>query len=181
MGSGTTRRVAAARRRYARNHRPEDLQSHKALSNQLKKEIRRVRRANWRRMLQKLSTDPDQPNKSLFGASEWSRKSAGKPRADPHLPEMRKAEGKIYTADNNEKAEILVAKLSPPMEEADLTDINAKKLLDREAVRVLDIDYKMSEKELQKAVNWLPNNKAPGLDGIMNEVIKIAASSVLKA
>ena len=92
---------------------------------------------------------------------------------------MRNAEGEVYTADNNEKAEIPAAKLFPTTEEADLTDIDARESLNDESIRALDIDYKVSEEELRKTVNWLPKNKAPGPGGITSEVIKLAAPPVM--
>jgi len=46
------------RRRYNIHNRDQDLQSFKALSNQLKKELWRVSRDNWRRFVAELTTDP---------------------------------------------------------------------------------------------------------------------------
>ena len=142
--------------------------------------MRRVRRANWRHILEELSTDPNQSNKRLWGMSKWSQKSTRKSRADPHLPNMRKAEGKAYTANNNEKAEILAAKLFPATEKADLRDINIGESLNSESICALNIDHKVSKKELRRIINWLPNNKAPGPDDIINEIIKIAVPSIIK-
>jgi hypothetical protein len=59
-----------ARRRYNETHQEENLQSYKSLSNQLKHEIRRNARGNWRRFVEKTTSDPSKPhNKGLWRLS----------------------------------------------------------------------------------------------------------------
>ena len=47
-----------ARRWYNAHNQPQDLQSHKTLTNLLKKELKRVSRDNWRRFVDEFSANP---------------------------------------------------------------------------------------------------------------------------
>ena len=83
--------------------------------------------------------------------SEWSRKSAGKPTADPHLPDMRKAEGETYTANNDEKAEILGA-YRPIALENTLAKLMEKIVTTRMVRR---------RKSCYRGIKWAGENNAP--------------------
>ena len=149
---------------------------HKALTNQLQKEIRRTSRSNWRRFVHDLTSDQSKAyNKGLWTLSQWSRKCAGTPQDDPHLPDLRKSPDSPLTADNEEKTKILAERFFPTTGNADLNNITDGELLER---RLVDVNPNISPEEICEMVKKLPNNKAPGPDKIPNEILKIVAPVV---
>ena len=167
-----------ARRRYTTNHREEDLQSHKTLANQLKKEIRRAGRTNWRRMLEEVTSNPAKPyNEGLWGLSRWSRRSAGKPYMDPHIPELRRRVGDEYSTGNAEKAEIFKEKFNPTAVQVDLADINVE---EQHQYRQdpTQPSPEVSKAEINQIIKGLATGKTPGPDGVPNEVLKLIPSEV---
>ena len=103
---------------------------------------------------------------------QWSRKCAGIPQDDPHLPGLRRSSDNTPTADNEERMRILAEKFFPTTGNADLSDIGDEEQPER---RLIDISPNTSPEEICELVRKLPNNKAPGPDEIPNEILKIAA------
>jgi len=157
-----------ARRRLNVSHDEEDRRQHKNLSNQLKHEMRRNARANWRRLIEDLTNNSPSNGKGLWKLSRWSRRVAGKPHADPHIPALRRHEGETPTDDDNERTRILAEKFFPQPPQVELDDT----IGETQATRTLQIKPTVTTEELQGILRWLPNNKAPGPDGIPNEVLK---------
>ena len=157
-----------ARRRYNDHHRPGDLALFKGLSNQLKHEIRRTARANWRRLVNDLSEDPKHPySQGLWRLSRWSRQVADKPHADPHLPALRRGEGDELTEDDEERSRILAEKFFPGASQAE----RAGDASVPQHAPPVDIRQEVTGEEMATVLRNLPSGKAPGPDGIPNEVL----------
>jgi Reverse transcriptase (RNA-dependent DNA polymerase)/Endonuclease-reverse transcriptase len=167
-------RVKQARRRYTCHHRPEDRQSYKSTSNQLKHELRRNSRALWRNLVSLITTDQRQPhNKGLWKLSKWSRHTAGKPHSDPHLPALRRQNSQQTTTNDQTCTEILVKKFFPP---PPVTPPNlAEPSQDR---RALQMNPEVTKKEIKRVLKRLPRGKAPGPDRIPNEILSLLAPDI---
>jgi hypothetical protein len=171
--------LAATRRsrtQYSQTHSPWDRASHRSLQNQLKREMRRVGQAAWRTFIQDSTRDgPQNPhNKGLWRLSKWSRKAAGKPKDDPHIPALRRTARDPLTQDNRQKVEILAEKFFPQVGSADLSDINEEAPLAAQ----LDISNWVSEEELKEVIRKLPNGKAAGIDRVANEAWKLVVPHI---
>ena len=64
--------------------------------------------------------------------------------------------------------------------EADLANINKIEVIRARITNLLNILYKVTEKELKKIINRLPKDRALGPDSITNKVIYIVAPLILK-
>lgn len=164
-----------ARRKYNATESDQDWVEFKNYRSQLTKELRRVGRANWRRFL----TDPSDSlehtrNKGLWQISRWSKRYAGKPPTPPHLPPLRRTESDMYCYKDNEKSQILAEKFFPTTGNADLSDIDSGAT----PVRNIAIPYSVTTEQLLSMIQSLPNNKAPGPDGIPNEALKIILPAI---
>jgi hypothetical protein len=158
-----------ARRRYNASGTEEDRVAHKELSKQLKKELARASRANWRSFVDLFTSAPvPQHNRNLWTLSKWSRQRAGKPQPPPHLPEMRRTVQEALTDSNKEKTQILKEKFFPTGGQADLVDIAGEAIPEHS----LNIPSTITADALKETIRKLPNGKAPGPDGLPNEVLK---------
>ena len=161
-----------ARRRYHDTGADHDRTSYQSFQSLLKKELRRVGRANWRRFIEQSTSAPDNPHeKGLWRLSRWGKLHAGKPQASPHIPPLRRSDQEDAHDDNPTKAQILAGKFFPEGGQADLSDINNE----MPANRMLDIPSTISAEQIEQAIHRLPNGKAPGPDNIPNEVLKVVA------
>ena len=97
-----------------------------------------------------------------------SRRAAGKPHADPHIPALRRHAGETSTDDDNERTKILAEKFFPQPPQTEPDNIESE----TQATRTLHVEPTVTIEELQGILRRLPNNKAPGPDGIPNEVLK---------
>jgi Reverse transcriptase (RNA-dependent DNA polymerase)/Endonuclease-reverse transcriptase len=167
--------VRRARRRYTTAHIEEDRQEAKHLSNQLKKEMRRNARNHWRRVVQDVSEAARQGGKKgLWKLSQWSRKVAGKPHEDSHLPALREHPDDKGTSDDAERTRLLAKKFFPGPPQADLSDIAGE----AQPTRTLNVAEEVSLEEIRGLIHSLPNNKTPGPDEIPNEVLKILGPTI---
>jgi hypothetical protein len=165
-----------ARRRYHTTLRQEDLISQKALSNRLKQELRRTSRNSWRRYIEESTTESaaNPHNKGLWRLARWSKRSAEKSQADPHLPALRRQAQEPTTQDNQQKTDILAEKFFPTIGQADLSNID----LNLQPNHRLFIPHWISKESLLEVVKTLPNGKAPGPDRIPNEILKIIIPAI---
>jgi hypothetical protein len=108
-------------------------------------------------------------NKGLWRLSGWSRRTAGASQADPHLPALRRRGNETPTQDNVQKVQILTEKFFPATGDADLSDIIA----DSPEPSWLGITHVVTKQELLRVVKQLPTGRAPGPDGIPNEILKL--------
>jgi hypothetical protein len=183
-----------ARRRYTAHGRPEDAHESSRLSNQLSNRLRKEARANWRQTVAEITGDPTKPhNEGLWRLSRWSRRKAGVPHADPHIPALRRTPEDEATSNKDAQAEILADKFFPGWGEIVQPDPHAHSMLTRSALisqpgagksnsnetRQLD-DEPITNEEVNQVLASLPNRKAPGPDGIPNEVLKALANEIGK-
>ena len=91
------------------------------------------------------------------------------------IPPLRQTEDAPLRSSNEEKVEILRAKFFPKSNQADLSDMDAIHDIPR-----FSMDITVTENELSKVIRKLPNGKAPGPDGIPNEVWKRILNTVGK-
>lgn len=161
-----------ARRRYNTSLLQQDLQSAKALSNQLKKEIRRANRSLWRTFISELTERAEhRQSRNIWKLSRWSRRVAGKTQADPHLPPLRRTDQEEVTDNNVLKTAILTEKFFPQTGQADVSDLTEAQY----PARRIPIPTEVTKEEIEQLIQKLPNGKAPGPDNIPNEILKIVA------
>jgi len=161
-----------ARRQYNNTGTNHDRTSYQSFQGLLKKELRRVGRANWRRFIEQSTSAPDNSHeKGLWRLSRWSKLRAGKSQASPHIPPLRRTDRDDTSNDNILKAQILAEKFFPEGGQADLSDIDGE----TPANHMLDISSTITSEQVEQAIHRLPNGKAPGPDGIPNEVLKEVA------
>ena len=115
-------------------------------------------------------SDKQPHNQEMWRISKWSRNRAGRPVDDPHLPPLRKSPEDPFVMDNESKANLLISQFYPPPPEADLSDIPHDTSTLPRFTMSQDFPDTLLESELKK----LPDGKAPGPDGIANEVLKEA-------
>jgi len=164
-----------ARRRHTATHQQEELNEYKHLSNQLKREIRRTARANWRRLVESLTGDQRLPyNRGLWRLSRWSRRVAGKQHTDPHIPALRRNEGEEPTRNDAERARILGEKFFPQAPQASRTQPAGG----AQSQRNIPINQEVTTEELTAILGALPTGKAPGPDGIPNEILKALSPEI---
>jgi hypothetical protein len=163
-----------AKRKYHAYGGEHDLCAYNQLSKRLRKQIQSTSRANWRRHIAESTSDLSIPhNRGLWKLASWSRKRAGRPAQDPHIPPLRRTTQDTATDDNLEKARILAEKFFPPGTQAYLGDIETQDdgIPDTNSI-TLDITPEITKEELQKLIKHLPNQKAPGPDNIQNEALQ---------
>ena len=179
-----------ARRRYAASRQEHDHVAMASLSNQLKQEVKRVARSNWRALINGLSTDQRSPrNSGLWRLSKWSRRHAGQRHKDPHLPALRRTQADTLTHDDTEKAAILAARFFPGV----LIDSNQQDpqtptgpqtpaAYRHEAApdQRIPIMQSVTEVEALQVLNHLPCGRAPGPDRIPNEILKALGPFIAK-
>ncbi len=166
-----------ARRRYNDTGENRDLTSYWSSQGQLKKELRRVGRANWRQFIELSTAAPDNPHeKGLWRLSRWSKLRAGKPQASPHIPPLRRSEQDISCDDNPTKAQILAEKFFPEGGQADLSDIDEEASVNH----MLNISSAVTAEQVEQTINRLPNGKASGPDNISNEALKAVVPLIKK-
>ena len=161
-----------ARRRWNAYHVEDDMREFKTSSNSLAKEIRRNARSSWRRLVSELTSE-QQHNKGLWKLSRWSRRAVGKPHADPHMPSLRRVAEDQLVGDDLEKAKILAEKFFPPQPQVNHT-LDAGE----SHPEPLPTQQEVTEIEVLAILLALPLKKAPGPDGIPNEVLKALAPTI---
>jgi len=96
-------------------------------------------------------------------------------KADPYLLDLRRSTKDPLIDNNIIKANILAAKFFSKTRIADLSDM--------ETIReqnVLNISPTILTEEISKLIRSLLNRKALGLNGILNEVLKVVALVIIK-
>lgn len=167
-------RVKQARQLFTQNHRPEDRQSYKCCTNQLKQELRRNSRALWRDLVSSIATNQRLPhNKGLWRLSKWSRRTAGRPHSDPQLPALRRNDSNQATACDRKRTEILIEKFFPPPPTT--PPITAETVPNQ---RPIQMDSRVTAEEVEGVLKRLPRGKAPGPDGIPNEILTLLAPDI---
>ncbi len=145
----------------------------KALQNLLKKELRRGSRASWRRFLQEITTSKHLPhNKGLWRMSRWSRQPRGVRAA--HISALRRSAQDEATQDNEKRAQILAERFFPGEGLADLRDINKN----WQATSTIDVPTAVTPDEIIKIIKDTLNGRAPGPDGIPNEILKVITPEI---
>ena len=166
-----------ARREYTTHGQQADRDDYRDLSNQLKSEIKRVSRANWRRLVHDLTGSPEVPhNKGLWKLSRWSRCIAGKTHEDPHIPALRRRPEDPGTIDDAERARILAEKFFPQPPQEWRREVAREAL----ANTTQDGGWHVTSDEVTAVLLALPNDKTPGPDGIPNEVLKALAPEIVE-
>jgi hypothetical protein len=188
------RNARQARRDFKRTGDEADHERSLAHTNELAKALRRSSRNNWRRFVAELKEQPPQPYQSLWRLMRWSRERAGMP-ACPHIPPLRASANETPVNGDDERMRLLAERFFPPPGEADLSDITPnlrRQLLElrpahhrNELIELDDaiestpstpaqvpITHVVSAEDIQYYVKLLPWNKAPGPDGIPNEVLQ---------
>ncbi|TQS35012.1 hypothetical protein Golomagni_04582 [Golovinomyces magnicellulatus] len=141
----------------------------KSFRQEFKKEIYYLRRLTWNRFTSDLCTGSQGlNNKGLWKLSRLTRKSTELQRGPPQLPAMRRNENDHPTENNNEKVTILQEKFFPLWIEADLSDIS----VDWYPKRSVAISSKVTSRDVERILTYLPRGKAPGPDEITNDMLQ---------
>ena len=163
-----------ARRRAARTRHPQDYEEAAHLRNKLKQQLRKDAGHAFRDFVAQVA-NKELRTGDLWRLSKWSRKKAGKVKELPQLPPLRRTAQETPTADFAQKATILAAKFFPKPVQVDLSDLTRESEDYRERYKV---SQDVSTWDIEEILKSLPARKAPGPDGIQNEVLK-ASRSVL--
>jgi hypothetical protein len=167
--------IQETRRRYydrLRSSTPESEELHQEARRQKVAIIRRAKRTEFREFVAKATNSPQ----GVFRLAKWARLRAGRPRDLPQLPTL-------ITKTRNESQEVVTTRLEtlpdklaalrdkffPKPAAADLTDINPS--LHPSPILIEEI---IKEEEIQSALRYLTNDKAPGPDQIPNRILKEA-------
>ncbi len=157
-----------AKNRFKRSHLVEDEREWKHTANHLKRELAKVRRANWRRFIQQLDTNPNDPgtihNAQLWKMAKWARKRGNAAMGPPKVPPLRIAEGQPLVDTEEEIATILHQGLFPKTGAADLSDIGDT------SWPQFELDPEITTQDMERCLRSLPKGKAPGPDEIPNDI-----------
>ena len=104
----------------------------------------------------------------MWRLSKQFRNKAKRLIKDPHLFLLKKSPDDPLIINNKGKANLLISQFYPPLLEADLSDI----LNNTNTLSQFTIPQDFSDTLLERELEKLPNRKAPGLDKIVNEVLK---------
>src|SRR5204862_2823402 len=101
----------------------------------------------------------------LWRLARWSKQ--GPAKESKFIPPLRRMIHEQAHPDDMTKAQILAEKFFPNGGEADLSDLEGE----RQGEHILDIPPTVTKGDIDKVLRELPKNKAPGPDGIPNEVL----------
>ncbi|KAI1000147.1 hypothetical protein K3495_g8053 [Podosphaera aphanis] len=93
----------------------------------------------------------------------------------PQIPDIKDAEGKIYT-ESLVKVNVMAQHFFPPPVHADVQDI-AGFTYPEELKTISNV---ITQQEIEEALRKLPNDKAPGPDGIPNRFLKYCSKTLSK-
>jgi exonuclease III len=165
--------VRETRKRYydmLRDNTPESEFLYKEARNRKITTIRKAKRQEFRKYMAKIAQTPE----GTYRMAKWARKSAGRPRDPPQLPQLvvtrRNERQEIETIkldDLQDKLQALGRKFFPEPILADTSDIGLSEYPDP-----LEISEKIQEKEIHEALRHVAEDKAPGPDQIPNRILK---------
>jgi exonuclease III len=157
-----------AKNRFRRTHLVEDEKEWKHQANRLKRETDRMRRANWRRFIQQIDSNPDDAgsahNAQLWRMAKWARGRGKASMGPPKVPPLRLTKDHPYEALEDGMAAVLHQGLFPETGIADLSDI------DNTEWQRFNLDPEINPQEMERTLRTLPRGKAPGPDEIPNEL-----------
>jgi Reverse transcriptase (RNA-dependent DNA polymerase) len=126
-------------------------------------------------LIEELTNDQKLPhNKGLWRLSRWSRRVAGKPHADPHIPALRRHEEEALTEKDEERAKILAEKFFPPTPQVR----RRRHAPETQARSPVPVEIKVTQEEMVAIIRALPTGKASGPDRIPNEILKILVEEI---
>jgi DNA-directed RNA polymerase specialized sigma24 family protein len=153
-----------------RDNTPESEFLYKEARNRKITTIRKAKRQEFRKYMVKIAQTPE----GTYRMAKWARKSAGRPRDPPQLPQLvvtrRNERQEIETIkldDLQDKLQALGRKFFPEPILADTSDIGLSEYPDP-----LEINKKIQEKEIHEALRHIAEDKAPGPDQIPNRILK---------
>lgn len=160
-----------ARRKWTKEGTEESWIEYNQATNEKKKQIRKDKIIGWRAAVSEAATDPTK----IWKLAKWAKQKAEERRRLPHVPEIIDETGKIHTK-TKDKVKAMAKHFFPPPVQVDLEDIEGF-IYPRE----LDsIPITIEVEELEAVINKLPNDKAPGPDGIPNRFLKQCIKSIGK-
>ncbi|KHJ30011.1 putative zinc knuckle domain protein [Erysiphe necator] len=158
----------SSRRQALATKEDHDVTRAKLIRQELKKEIRRLKRSSWRSFVASSTDTRGDHNRGLWNLSKWAKKSTNIVQGPPHLPGLRRSETDPPTDDNRSKVAILSDKFFPKRVEADLSDMELIQQAKRHTIAIPDV----TPDEVGRILKQLPRNKAPGPDEIPNEILQ---------
>ncbi|KAI1000156.1 hypothetical protein K3495_g8039 [Podosphaera aphanis] len=157
------RQTRKARRNWKTYGAEENWIKYQKASNKKKVQIKRDKTIGWRAAVSEASRDPTK----IWKLAKWTRKDLDEKHRLPQMPDIKDAEGLIQT-EASDKARVMAGNLSPQPVAADTTDI-AKAIYPEELSSISKLN---THTEVEEALGKLPNDKAPGPDGIPNRLLK---------
>ena len=158
------KRTRAAKRTANTSGLERDTEEWKRQNNIKKRAIQKERSIQWRRHTHQAC----QNTKSFWQLAKWARK-ARDPIETPQMPD-----GERTITSNQEKTEILVKAFFPDPEHANTGDIAGTQYPIAVTARA-----PLEEDEIYAIIRKLPNDKAPGPDGIPNRCIKKCSATLM--
>ena len=128
-----------------------------------KTQIKKAKTIGWRAAVSEASRDPTK----IWKLAKWARKDPEERQRLPQISEIKGADGIIHT-DPPDIARAMAAHFFPQPVAADAGDI-AGTIYPKELEGITNT---ITQAEVEEILGKLPNNKAPGPDGIPNQLLK---------
>ena len=151
--------VQQLRRRWQRTRQDDDYEAYRQARNRKGRHIQKILRSTHRQRVE----DASASQSGLRNLVKWAK---NRHNASPACtPSLLKPDGEL-AHQPEEKAEVLYQSFFPPPPQADLSDIEGYQC--PASIECPDI----TKAEVEIAVRTAPPNKAPGADGITNDILQ---------
>ncbi|KAI0994187.1 hypothetical protein K3495_g13996, partial [Podosphaera aphanis] len=108
----------SARRKWTQENSLENWIKYNKATNKKKSQIRKDKMIGWRTTVSEVSKDPTR----IWKLARWAKKDEEEKRRLPQIPDIKDAEGKIYT-ESLDKVNVMAQHFFPPPVHADVQDI----------------------------------------------------------
>ncbi|KAI0998161.1 hypothetical protein K3495_g10028 [Podosphaera aphanis] len=161
----------SARRKWTQENSLESWIEYNKTTNRKKSQIRKDKMIGWRTTISEASKDPTK----VWKLAKWAKKDEEEKRRLPQIPDIKDAEGKIHT-ESPDKVKVMAQHFFPLPVIADIQDIEGFTYPEE----LKTIPNVITQQEIEEALRKLPNDKAPGPDGIPNRLLKNCSKTLSK-
>ncbi|KAI1008151.1 hypothetical protein K3495_g90 [Podosphaera aphanis] len=161
----------SARRKWTQENSLESWIEYNKATNRKKIQIRIDKMIGWRTTISEASKDL----RKVWKLAKWAKKDKEGKRRLPQIPDIKDAEGNIYTESLN-KVNVMAQQFFPLPVIADVQDI-AGFTYPEELKTIPNV---ITQQDIEEALRKLPNDKAPGSNGIPNRLLKNCSKTLSK-